>query len=118
MGNDKLRSTRTRWGVLYALKEDLRLAWALLKDPRVPTWVKVLVPGLALGYILSPVDFLPDIVPFLGEIDDVMVFLLLLRLFISLSPEYVVQEVEARLRGVSPPSPDVIEGRYRVVDEK
>ncbi len=117
MNKNKLRSTRTRWGVLYALKEDLRLAWALLRDPRVPTWVKVLIPGLALGYILFPLDFLPDIIPVLGEIDDLMIFLLLLRFFISLSPRYVVEDIEARLRGTPPPSPDIVEGQYRIIDE-
>lgn len=109
---------QNRYQVLRSLWQEVRLAWALFNDPRVPTWAKVLVPSLWLGYLLFPLDIVPDVLPFLGEVDDLMLFLLLVRLFINLSPPDVVREVEARMRGkAKKPDPDIIEGTYRVLDE-
>ncbi|MGC9469006.1 MAG: YkvA family protein [Anaerolineae bacterium] len=66
------------------------LAWKLLWDERVPLVTK-LVPLLTLIYILSPWDIIPDY-PFLGlgQADDLVIFLVGLRMFISLSPAEVV----------------------------
>ncbi len=95
--------------------QDVRLAWALLRDPRVPLWTKVLLPLAWVLYLLMPLDVLPDFFPLLGEIDDLMLFLFLVRLFIHLSPPDVVADVRERLqRGRRP---QVIEGRYRVIEE-
>lgn len=60
---------------------------------------KLLVPALALGYFLLPIDLLPDVVPFLGQIDDIAVLLLLLRLFVTLAPQDVVAEYRAAKSG-------------------
>ncbi len=110
---------QSRYRLLRNLLQEVRLAWALLRDPRVPTWPKVLIPTLWLAYLIFPVDILPDIVPVLGEVDDLMLFLILVRLFIAMSPQDVVQDIEARLRGRkgASPKPSVIEGSYRVLDE-
>lgn len=55
----------------------LGLFWRLLRDVRVPWQSKV---GLTLGflYILSPLDAIPDVIPFFGELDDLAIFLLLM----------------------------------------
>ncbi len=95
---------------------DVRVAWALFRDPRVPVWTKVLLPAAWLLYFFFPLDLLPDLIPLLGEVDDVMLLLLLVRLFIALSPSDVVAEVRARVQGAS--RPEVIEGRYRIIDEE
>ncbi len=103
-----------RYRVLRTAWQDARLAWRLLQDARVPLWMKIAFPLAGVAYLLSPLDFLPDVLPLLGEVDDVMVLLLLMRLFISLSPEEVVQDVVNRMSGKS--SGQVVEGRYHVVD--
>jgi uncharacterized membrane protein YkvA (DUF1232 family) len=59
----------------------------------VPITTK-LVPLLTLVYLLSPADILPDVIPGLGQVDDLMILLVGLRLFISLSPSAVVAEYE------------------------
>ena len=69
------------------------VAWKLFWDPRVPISTK-LVPLLTLIYLLSPVDIFPDVVPGLGQVDDLMILLVGLRMFISLSPAAVVAEYE------------------------
>jgi len=60
------------------LPQFLALLWGLLRDPRVAVLDKVLVAG-AVAYIVTPMDFIPDFIPFLGEVDDVYVLVLALR---------------------------------------
>ncbi|MBN8690194.1 MAG: DUF1232 domain-containing protein [Armatimonadetes bacterium] len=47
------------------------------KDPSVPIWIKVL-PIVAGLYLISPIDFVPDVLPILGWIDDIVIVLGLL----------------------------------------
>jgi len=68
-----------------------RLAWRLFWDQRVPLWTK-LIPPVALGYVFFPLDIIPDVVPGLGQLDDVAVLLIGIKLFIELSPPDVVHE--------------------------
>jgi uncharacterized membrane protein YkvA (DUF1232 family) len=104
-----------------------RLVWRLWHDRRVPLWVK-LIPPATLVYLFWPVDILPDPLLGLGQLDDLAVILLGLRLFVALAPEEVVRqhlaELAGRWRVDNPPSrpstsgPEVIEGQYRVIDEE
>ncbi len=109
------RPSWLRYRVLRSAWKDARLVWRLFQDTRVPLWMKVVFPLAGTIYLLSPLDFLPDVIPFLGEVDDVMVLLLLMRLFISLSPEDVVEDVLGRMSGKQA-SKQVVEGSYRIVD--
>jgi uncharacterized membrane protein YkvA (DUF1232 family) len=59
-----------------------RLVLDLAVDGRVP-WSRKVVLGVAAAYIVSPVDLVPDWVPFVGRIDDVMVTILALDLFLE-----------------------------------
>ena len=108
--------------ILMWLKDavrQLRLAWRLLLDRRVPLWTKV-VPPVALAYVLSPIDILPDIPPMgLNQLDDIAVVLLGIKLFIELAPPEVVREhlreLGARIeewRVVDDGEPTVVEGQY------
>jgi uncharacterized membrane protein YkvA (DUF1232 family) len=102
-----------------------RLAWRLFWDQRVPLWTKV-IPPIALGYVLFPVDIIPDVALGLGQLDDVAVLLLGLKLFIELAPPDVVREHLRELgahikewRVVEDEAGDgepsvVIEGEYRL----
>lgn len=74
----------------------LRVAWRLFLDRRVAPAVKF-IPLLALVYLLSPVDFLPDLVPAAGQLDDVAIILLALRLFVHLAPPDVVARYQAEV---------------------
>jgi uncharacterized membrane protein YkvA (DUF1232 family) len=97
-----------------ALREVLhsgRLALRLMADGRVPTLLK-LVPVLAMVYLLSPVDLMPDLIPGFGQLDDLAIIVLALKLFISMSPETVVDELEGR-GAVEPP----ISAEYRPIQE-
>jgi uncharacterized membrane protein YkvA (DUF1232 family) len=69
----------------------LRLIGGLLTDVRVSTTDKLLVAG-AIGYVLLPIDFVPDFVPFIGEIDDVFLLVLALQRLIANADRSVVLE--------------------------
>jgi uncharacterized membrane protein YkvA (DUF1232 family) len=108
-------------GALGDLARYLRLVWKLLRDGRVPGWVKAL-PVLGFLYLLSPIDLVPGwLVPGLGQLDDLGVILLSLKLLVDLSPPALVDQYRNQLFGQQPdPSPDnedAIDASYRVVDE-
>ena len=76
---------------LLNLPNFVRLYWRLVCDRRVSLWPKALL-LLGILYALSPVDFIPDVIPFVGEIDDLVIVIVALRLFIHLCPREVVRE--------------------------
>jgi len=61
------------------------------KDPRVPLYVKILM-VLIVAYALSPVDIIPDFIPLLGYIDDLIILPLGIYLVFKLIPEEVKAE--------------------------
>jgi len=73
-----------------------RLVWGLLRDPRVPAAQKLILAGIA-GYLVLPLDLIPDFIPLMGQIDDLAVVLLGLDLFIRSAPQDVVEEHLARI---------------------
>ena len=112
-------------GFLGGLVRQARLGWRLLRDSRVPAWVKM-VPVVGLIYFLSPIDIIPDwVLPGLGELDDLVVLVLALKMFVDLSPPGVVrehlQDLLGRRRDARPaeyPSDGpTIDASYQVLDE-
>jgi uncharacterized membrane protein YkvA (DUF1232 family) len=77
--------------LLFHLPSMLRLYWRLLCDSRVSIAPKALLVG-ALGYVILPFDFLPDALPLLGQVDDLVILLTAGRWFIQWCPPAVVQE--------------------------
>lgn len=81
---------RLKEGVL-ALPNLLKLLGRLMRDPRVPARSKAFA-GMALAYVASPVDVIPDFVPLLGQADDVMIAVFALHHLIRTAGEEVVVE--------------------------
>lgn len=81
LGRRERGELRSRMGnFLMFLPNMVRLLGRLLKDSRVPTAEKALFLA-AIVYVISPIDLIPDIFPFIGQVDDIyMVSLSLLRL--------------------------------------
>jgi uncharacterized membrane protein YkvA (DUF1232 family) len=73
---------RTVMSTLKDLPNFMRLLGGLLTDRRVSNTDKLLVAG-AVAYILLPMDFVPDFVPFIGEVDDLFVLVLALQRLIA-----------------------------------
>jgi uncharacterized membrane protein YkvA (DUF1232 family) len=78
-----------RPALLGALMTQIRLAARLVREPSVPAAFKALL-ALPAAYVLSPVDALPDLVPLLGQVDDVGVVLLALQAFVRICPPAAV----------------------------
>ncbi|SRR5258706_10680408 len=83
-------------GFIRQLIDQFRLAWALLRDSRVPIALK-LIPIGAVAYVLSPIDLVPDFLPILGQLDDLGVLMTALTVFNNLSPADLVAEHSERL---------------------
>ena len=82
---------RTVSGVIRQIPMYLRLLGGLLTDRRVPQLDKILV-GAAVVYILMPLDFIPDFIPFLGEVDDVFLLVTAIQRLISNAGKRVVMD--------------------------
>ena len=68
-----------------------RLLWALARDQRIPTASKALLAGAA-AYTVLPVDLIPDGVPILGRLDDAVIVVLAIDLFLESVPRGVLDE--------------------------
>ena len=74
-----------------AIPDLVALCRGLMSDPRVPSGSKLLI-GVALVWVLSPIDLVPEFIPLLGPLDDVIVVGLVLRHLIKRAGVEVVQE--------------------------
>jgi uncharacterized membrane protein YkvA (DUF1232 family) len=91
---DRWQSFRT----LVELPRLVRLYWRLFRDSRVPLWPKALLVG-ALGYVVLPFDFIPDFLPIIGEVDDLVIVVLAAHWFMQACPPDVVAEHARALDG-------------------
>ncbi|MGH8945812.1 MAG: YkvA family protein [Acidimicrobiia bacterium] len=69
----------------------VKLVIRLIKDPRVPRRSKIAL-GLALAYVASPIDIIPEIVPVLGWADDLLLLMLTIDSLIERAGKEVVEE--------------------------
>lgn len=73
-------------------------AWALLlavRDPRTP-WPARVIAGAVVAYAFSPIDLIPDVIPLLGLLDDLVLIPIGIAIAIRLIPELVWTEAQAR----------------------
>ena len=86
-----------RLSLLWAVvRGDARLLWLALKHPLSPGWLKPAV-ALMLLYVVSPVDLLPDAIPILGLMDDVVLIPLAIRFVLRRLPARVRDDIEGRV---------------------
>lgn len=76
---------------LMFLPNMFTLLGRLLKDSRVPLTEKVLFAG-AIVYVIMPLDFIPDVLPFIGQVDDIYLVALTLLRLLNRTDETVVRE--------------------------
>ncbi len=68
-----------------------RLIIELVADPRVP-WSRKAILGIAAAYVVSPIDLIPDFIPFISRVDDVFVTIIALDLFLEGVPRELMIE--------------------------
>jgi uncharacterized membrane protein YkvA (DUF1232 family) len=84
------RIARLRFG------SKLRLAGRLAADPRIPLAMRALPPLLVL-YLAMPLDLIPDFIPLLGQLDDVIIVLVGVTLLLRFAPRAVIEQQVAAL---------------------
>jgi uncharacterized membrane protein YkvA (DUF1232 family) len=77
------------------LKRDSHAIYLASRDPRVPWYAKALAMAVA-AYALSPIDLIPDFIPLVGYLDDLVIVPLGIWLVVSLIPGEVMAECRAR----------------------
>lgn len=81
------------------LKTDLPALFLALKDRETPVLAKVFA-GIAVAYALSPVDLIPDFIPVLGYLDDVILLPVLIVITVKLIPAPVLERCRAQSEGI------------------
>lgn len=84
---DKRRKT-----LLERFKAELKFYQLVLQDPRTPKLTKFFL-GLAVGYALSPIDIIPDFIPVMGYLDDLIIIPTLIFIAIKLTPKKLLGEI-------------------------
>lgn len=79
------------------LKSEIYALYLASKDPRTP-WYSKAVAALVVGYALSPIDLIPDFIPLLGYLDDLLIVPAGVALLIKMIPKEVLEDCRARAR--------------------
>jgi uncharacterized membrane protein YkvA (DUF1232 family) len=84
--------------IWVAVKGDARVMWHALRHPEAPLWLKLGAAGLVL-YLVSPVDLIPDVLPVIGVMDDLVLVPLAMRWLLGRLPAHIRHHAEARTFG-------------------
>ena len=79
------------------LKSEIYALYLAYKHPRTPWYAKVLA-ALILGYALSPIDLIPDFIPVIGYLDDLIIVPAGITLLIKIIPRDILEECRAKAR--------------------
>jgi uncharacterized membrane protein YkvA (DUF1232 family) len=82
-----------------ALKAELYAIYLAYRDPRVPLYARIFA-GLVVGYAFSPIDLIPDFVPVLGYLDDLILIPLGITLAIKMIPPIVLDECRIKAQEI------------------
>ena len=81
--------------ILRRVQLELKVYKLILQDERTPLLSKILI-GAAVGYFISPIDLIPDFIPVIGYLDDVIIVPTLIYFALRFIPKDVVQDCRLR----------------------
>lgn len=73
------------------LKKNISAIFIAIKHKETPWYAKI-VAGITIGYALSPIDLIPDFIPVLGYLDDIIILPLLILLSVKLIPKEIMEQ--------------------------
>ena len=77
------------------LKSKITVVFLAYKRADTPFLAKIII-AITIGYALSPIDLIPDFIPILGYLDDIIILPLLIALSIKLIPSNILKECEVQ----------------------
>ena len=96
-GDSTLTTSNKHSGFFGELWQQVKLVYQLMLDPEVPIYLKIL-PFATILYLLFPFDFLPDVIPGIGQLDDITILVVGAKMFIELAPDRVVARHLQKMR--------------------
>lgn len=81
------------------LKNEIQILHLACRDSRVPWYAKILAVFI-IGYALSPIDLIPDFIPILGHLDDLIIVPAGIILLIKMVPSEVVDEYRGKIQSL------------------
>lgn len=91
------------------LKRETYALYYACQDSRIP-WYARLLAGCVIAYVLSPIDLIPDFIPVLGQLDDLLLVPLGIFLLIKLIPKDVMDESRQKAESA------IAEGKYELTN--
>lgn len=90
----------------------------LMLDRRIPIKYKLL-PALGLAYVILPFDIVPDMLPFLGFLDDIIILVGSIIIFMIFGPLRKLSDTmkNSKSKENRQKETDIVEGKYRIIDE-
>jgi len=79
------------------IKEEIEVYQLVRKHKKTPLMAKVLL-WIAIGYLFTPIDVIPDFIPILGSLDDFVIVPALVILALKMIPKEVVEECRAKVK--------------------
>ncbi len=86
--------------VAHRLRQEIAFYRLVLRDPRTPRLARFLL-YIATGYVLSPIDIIPDFIPVVGHLDDAIIVPLLVIVALRLVPSEVITDCRKQARNAS-----------------
>jgi uncharacterized membrane protein YkvA (DUF1232 family) len=77
-----------------AFRREIEVYQRVRRHPRTPRMAKILI-GAAIAYALSPIDLIPDFIPVVGHLDDIVIVPLLIFAAVKVIPKDVLEECRA-----------------------
>lgn len=94
--SDEAAKEMVRRIVRLGFRAKFRLAYRLVRDSRIPLAVRA-VPALLIIYLALPIDVIPDFIPVIGHIDDLLILGIGVGVLLRLTPRDVLEEHVGRL---------------------
>ncbi len=82
--------------IVRKLKQEIVPLYYALFDKRTPIIAKIFA-GITVGYLLSPIDLIPDFIPVLGLLDDLIIVPLLIKFTLTLIPPHIIDDIKNKI---------------------